>query len=395
MTASSDRSILDRFATECTACRLCSHDCSMLTKTDHTPQSIAFNLLHEKLSPELTSLVQHCSLCGLCSQSCPQRLNPAELMQAARTSLISKGKIDPKDYLPMLVDHPNNFFNLYRETWDISYSDLEKENCTTLFFPGCTLSSYAPELTRAAWQWLDNKELNVGLSTQCCGLPLHSIGLNARMENYLASMQYRFKMRGVKRVVTACPNCFYFLKNRLSGIDVVSLYQLMTEAGVKIPAQHQISVHDSCPDRFNGEIGQSVRAFFPAGRINELSYYGNKTRCCGAGGIVSMISPDISAERAVQRLNEINSANADMCVSACMGCVKRLSQAKDEAHAPSQVTAKITHILELIFEKRIDQAELERRLTTMWQGEYGEQNLRRLSEVETDFDNLLLPETES
>lgn len=371
---------IELFASTCTSCRLCMNDCTLFQMSELTPQLIAERLLAGEWSQELKDIVQCCSLCGLCSQSCPLQLNPAELIQEARNRLVQVDAIEANEYRLMLVDEQDHFFNLYRETWNVSYRDLEENAASVLFFPGCTLSSYAPELTRAVWNWLSSIQgLNVGFSADCCGLPLVNIGLEDRAEAYMSQLENKLLKGGVSQVVTACPNCFYYLRSQLKEIEVVSLYQRLAESGVKTSRQGTVSVHDSCPDRFSGEIGRALRDLLPDQALLELSYHGAKTRCCGAGGIVSMINPQVSDERAQSRIAEIQENDADSCVSACMGCVKRLSAAGKYCDSHNSETRKIKHVLEGIFNCQLDHDEIDRRLTLMWQGEHGERNMARLN----------------
>ena len=373
------------FAERCTSCKLCCKDCTLLQSIDFTPAQIAHMLLCSDFSDELIDAVQKCSLCGQCSQNCPRDLNPAELMQAARYRLVDEGKIDVSDYLPMLVDQKHHFFNLFRKTWDIDYRDLTKGHCTTLFFPGCTLASFAPELTRLAFQWLQKQGLNVGLNDNCCGLPLKNIGLANRTDTHLKTLEKNFNERGVKQIVVACPNCFYHLRNYFNDIQVKSIYQLMAEDGVKISGFEQLTIHDSCPDRFSGEIGRSIRALLSTETIKELPHHGADTQCCGAGGIVSMVAPQVSDQRAKSRISEIRKSKTRHCISSCMGCVKRLTAAGTEGSPSMDAYSHVVHILELFFKQPIDHQALDQQLNLMWQGERGQKNLRQLNEGKPDY----------
>jgi Fe-S oxidoreductase len=362
----------------------------LLKSIGFSPKIIADRLLENDISDELVAAIQRCSLCGFCSGNCPHQLNPAELMQAARARLISEGRIEVSDYRLMLVDEPTHFFHLYRDTWRITYQDLDKKNCPNLFFPGCSLAGYAPELTRAAWNWLTGQGLTVGLSVGCCGLPLQNIGLVKRAKVHLTALRDDLHARGIEQIIVACPNCYYFLRTHFDGFRVISLYQLLNDAGVSVSGHATVAVHDACPDRFSGEIGRCVRALLQDEMIEELPHHGAKTQCCGAGGIVSMVDPEVSTVRARKRLNEIQRSTAEFCVSACMACVKRLNGVETgtgttETGVPGEACPGIKHILELVFNQNIDHEKLDLRLKTMWKGEHGARNLQRLNASEPNF----------
>ena len=385
MTAVTDRRrfILEHFRTHCTGCGLCSRSCEILVQLAVSPAELAEQLIAGTgLAESIESAIQHCALCGLCSRSCPLELNPGDLLQAAREVLVEQGCIDPIAYRPMLVDQQPHFFSLYRKSWNVDFSDLERLTGPTLFWPGCSLASFAPDLTRAAHQWLQQQGFEVGFSADCCGLPLHNIGLGQRGERYLARLVEQFAAKGVKHLITACPNCYYYFQNSLTDIKVSSLFPLLVEAGVRLADQAGVTVHDSCPDRVSGQIGSALRTLLQGAEIVEMTHHGSQTLCCGAGGIVSMVKPELSQTRAERRAAEIAQTGTGTCVSACMACVKRLQGTENLCavqgqHCPEP--ARVVHILELIFGMKIDHDRLQQQLELMWQDELGQRNLALLS----------------
>ncbi len=364
---------LDFFADECKGCKLCYAECSVLNGLGMSPVQLARLVAGDQDVPEnIISLVQQCSLCGLCSSHCPFALNPGDLMQTARQSLIASDAVTADTYLPMLVDQEHHFFSLFRNTWKIDYSDLKQEHCSTLFFPGCSLSSFSPELTRSVYGWLQQQDSTIGFSAACCGLPLANIGLAERCCNHVAKLGQEFSAAGVKRIISACPNCFYHLQGQFPGVEVVSLYPLLVDAGFQLPAGLKTTIHDSCPDRYTGLVGEAMRSMLASTELTEMEHHGKQTICCGSGGIVSMVAPEVSQQRAELRIDEIRATKADLCVSTCMACVKRLHGEEDDS-------PEVVHLLELVFDHKLDHVQLQQRLEGMWQGEPGQRNLELLS----------------
>ncbi len=379
---------LNYFASRCTGCELCYAECSVLNGLNMSPVQLATTLLSNQQLPEdVVSLVQQCSLCGLCSSHCPFGLNPGDLMQSARQSLVSAASINAESYQPMLVDQQHHFFSLFRSSWQIDYRDLKRDECSTLFFPGCSLASFAPELTRKVFSWLREQGMDPGFSDACCGLPLANIGLSERCQDHVAGLAEEFSRAGVTRIISACPNCFYHLQNQFAGIEVLSLYPLLDASGCKIASGIKATVHDSCPDRYTGIIGDSMRAMLSRTDLVEMEHHGAKTICCGSGGIVSMVAPEVSQQRADLRIAEIEASKADICVSTCMACVKRLQINTDDC-------PEVVHLLELIFNTKIDHAQLQQRLEEMWQGERGRRNLELLNGVGEDHKDQFAESTE-
>ena len=48
------------------------------------------------------------------------------------------------------------------------------------------------------------------------------------MKKNLERLKEMYKEKGVERIVTMCPNCFYFFKEKLD-MEVISIYQKLEE----------------------------------------------------------------------------------------------------------------------------------------------------------------------
>jgi Fe-S oxidoreductase len=57
-----------------------------------------------------------------------------------------------------------------------------------------------------------------------------------------------------------------------------------------------ITVHDPCGNRFKKEVHQAVRKLAAAKflHINEMQHHGKKTICCGEGGSVGCLLPELA-----------------------------------------------------------------------------------------------------
>lgn len=369
---------LKEFRAECIECDCCLKACSMLAELGLTPAEIFRQALDGRVDEDVLKTIQRCALCGLCSQSCPVNLEPAQAMAAARELLLQTGQMSLEDYQAMLVDQDWHFFTIFRQMWGISYDDLRVDRYDTLFFPGCTLASYAPELTRAAHAWLQGQGFTVGFSDQCCGLPLSSIGLAERDNGLLADLSQRLRAAGARQLVTTCPNCYYHLQNRLGEVKVVSIYDLMVKAGIQAGGGLSLTIHDACADRFSQAIGREVRHLLAGYPLVEMEHHGATALCCGSGGIVSMVDPELCQTRAQTRLAEFDETGAARCVTACMGCAKRLVAALP---AGSGASSRVIHLLELIFDLPVDHNQVQQQVTAMWQGEWGDYNLQLLAQA--------------
>jgi Fe-S oxidoreductase len=167
-------------------------------------------------------------------------------------------------------------------------------------------------------------------------------------------------------VVTACPNCQRQLSLAgLQDVEVVSIYGLMVEAGVRVPVTggRSVTVHDSCSDR-SGQLSREVRELLADYEIREMRHHGANTICCGCGGIVPAVDPDTCAARAETRLAELKETDADLCVTYCMSCAYKLGVQSREK--------PVRNVLELLFDQPLDHAGFDEKAYGMWQGEAGE-----------------------
>ena len=373
MSVAKARKVLEEFSDGCIDCGICQDACPTLAGLDWTAEEIARQVLNGSVESKVLEVIQRCDLCGLCGQGCLVNLKPSDMMAAAREILVADGQIALDDYQVMLVDLDWNYFTVYRNTFGIQYDDLKRDSYDTLFFPGCTLSSYSPELTRATYNWLAEQGMQLGFSELCCGKPLASIGLRERKDRLLALIREQMQAAGAHRLVTACPNCYHQMAGQLGSTEVISLYDVLKQSGLHLAGNQRLVVHNSCPDRYGLAVGEDVRSLLSGYALLEMEHFGKNTICCGSGGIVSMIDPELCALRAQERMKEFADTGADICITACMACAHRLSRAAD--------TGNVMHLLELVFEIPVDYSQVQANIKAMWEGEWGAFNQYRLSQA--------------
>ncbi|MEO0249876.1 MAG: heterodisulfide reductase-related iron-sulfur binding cluster, partial [candidate division WOR-3 bacterium] len=155
-------------------------------------------------------------------------------------------------------------------------------------------------------------------------------------------------------------------------ISVLSLYRLMNEAGIRVKTGERLTVHDSCADRraHGPQAGKDVREMLDGSELAEMKHHGKKSICCGSGGVVSLVDPELFIKRARRRVHEFKETGAQRMITACMTCAYTLSQVS----RPHQVA----HFLELAFGITVDQGQILDNLYAMWDGQTGEANQARL-----------------
>lgn len=351
---------------KCSECLICVQECQLMTKLGKSPRETAENLLQNPQA--FKNSVYSCLLCGLCANLCPLSLSPRQMFLEWRRKLVKDGVAPFRNHSFSLTDKQWNIYTLYRENYGISYSDLETSNCDTLFFPGCNMGTFAPKLTRTIFSQLKRFNGSIGILVECCQKPIHDLGLQERFEKAIEKLKGRIAEKGAKKIITACPNCYYTLKKHLD-VEVVPIYDALPEAVFK-RITGTITIHDSCPDREEGIFGRKVRNLFNGCRIIEMKHCRENTLCCGAGGLASAVDPDLALTYVKMRLEEAKETQAEYLVTYCVTCVNMLST------FPSQI--KIRHALNLLLDVDEDYSQIQRNLQQLFTGPKAKENVQKV-----------------
>ncbi|RJQ46840.1 MAG: (Fe-S)-binding protein, partial [Nitrospiraceae bacterium] len=210
----------------------------------------------------------------------------------------------------------------------------------TVFFPGCSLPAYSPELVLKSYQYLRQVIPGAGIVLNCCGKPSYDMGDAKRFKTIFDNTVKTFKDLGVEEVVVSCINCHKMFREN-SDIKLRTLYEVMLEKGLPktVSGNGQIiSVHDSCPARYRPEIRNAVRAILSESgyRIEEMQFKNELTRCCGAGGCAPTGNTALSDRHTRKRVSQAKG----LLVTYCAHCRERFS-----SYAPS------LHVLDFILSR--------------------------------------------
>jgi Fe-S oxidoreductase len=355
--------------------------------------SALFELFEER--PELYAALRRCSFCGYCTAPCSVNMNAPERMRVWRELFADAAIMPPNDSKLVMVDNEWHIFSAYRAIYGVAYpefvvledladrgvdddSEVDTTGVDTLFFPGCSLASYAPDVVRAVGRCLDGLGIGWALSLDCCGSPLMSAGLFERSIALRQKVLSQIKACGIKRVVTVCPGCGEELSEVFGeDVEVVPLPELLSEHRALPPSDADggtMTIFDSCHDRFDTRHGRALRELVSAGalgsgRLREMPHHGKETLCCGAGGSVATYDAVLSEKRVRRVIDEAAQTGADILVTVCPTCTYTIAQAQLANPDPEGIACR--HYLELLLGVRIPWDEVFARLELMWTGEYG------------------------
>jgi Fe-S oxidoreductase len=368
-------------------------------------------------------------------------MTAAARMREWRKPFMEAGLMPPDDSKLVMVDNEWHIFSAYRAIYGVAYPEFTQladaatiggertakadsetlandtamhgapgENTIdTLFFPGCSLVSYAPELMRGIGRWFDATGYRWAMTVECCGSPLMSAGLFERSEALRRGLLSQIRAAGITRIFTVCPGCGEELAEVAGGeVDIVPLPELLLEwlsasngdlaDGVPADAKTRantkatpnffckrtgnaeswdappsLTFFDSCHDRFDTRHGIAVRRLLktclPGSSQVEMPHHGKDTLCCGAGGAVAAYDAEITRRRVWRVIDEARETGADTLVSACPTCTYTIAQALLNATPERGISSH--NYLELVFGQPIDWPKIFEQLETMWTGEYG------------------------
>lgn len=174
--------------------------------------------------PAAVFAVRRCFMCGYCTLNCPTHVDARSMFTAARELFSLSGVVDGSGFSMTQVDKEWDCFTAYRAVYGIWYVDLPQIedasalHAETLFFPGCPLASYSPDLTRQAFVWLQENEGPAVFTDACCGSPLKTAGYGDRAESYKKHLIERIISAKIKRIVCVCPGCAEELQSALDAV---------------------------------------------------------------------------------------------------------------------------------------------------------------------------------
>lgn len=324
------RNTLKIVSENCIECGLCEKECAFLQKYG-IPKQIA-----DKYDPESKyrqNMAFECSLCQLCASVCPQSINPSELFLEMRREAVSRGGGNFQGYSPILGYERRGHSKRF------TFYSLPL-GCDTILFPGCTLSGTRPDTVMKLYEYLLKSIPKIGIVLDCCIKPSHDLGRVDHFSALFNEMRDYLHKHGVKNILVACPNCFKVFKKYGEGFLTKTVYEVLDKIDLPDTPQMNgsVGVHDPCPLRFEGAVHMAVRRIIRKKGlfVEDMPHSKTKSLCCGDGGMVGFVSPELSKQWAVLRGKE---AEGKKIITYCAGCSDSLN------HVTST-----NHILDLVFE---------------------------------------------
>lgn len=168
----------------------------------------------------------------------------------------------------------------------------------------------------------------------CCGFPLIGAGMPEKMEVLMAHNLEKVKAVGARSIVFTCPSCYHTWKHLYRpDMDLFHasemLDRMIKDGQISLKEMKAtVTYHDPCDLGRNSGIFEAPRDVLkaiPGIELVELANNRQLSVCCGGGGNVEMVNPDLSAKVAQMKLNEIAETGADRVVSSCQQCLRTIA----------------------------------------------------------------------
>lgn len=321
---------LRNISKNCINCTLCQKECAFIKKHGK-PKEIAD--AYNALDRTYQSMAFECNLCELCAEVCPVHLNPAGMFLEMRREAMRMGNGNHREYSRILGYEKRGTSRRY------SYYAIP-HGCDTIFFPGCTLAGTRPDKTIKLYEHIRETIPTLGIVLDCCTKPSHDLGREEYFDAMFNEMKDFLVTNGVRNVFVACPNCYKVFDKYGEKLSVKTVYEVMAESAAPETPQVKgnVTIHDPCTLRQERSIHSAVRdlAAKKGLTVEEMPHSKEKTLCCGEGGSVGFVSPDLAKNWGVLRKREV--AGRKM-ITYCAGCSNLLGS-----------LTPTSHILDLLFE---------------------------------------------
>jgi len=285
-------------------------------------------------------LINTCTHCGLCKDTCPQDIDLGGLILSARSKMHKLGK------MPWVF---NDFF-----LRDMAFSNSEaaclcrpapcadhdsdsrqsgheneKRTCTYAFFPGCQLGASDPELVSGSYKHILEHEKDTGIMLGCCGVPAVWAGDDILHDGEISRIKTQWESLGRPTMILACPTCMNNFQRYLPEVKTVFLYDLMAEwmsanagsdsaGGTAGPGPaDKFAIFDPCATNDGDSVRRSVRKICSGSGIQTvpLPQQEQHSACCSYGGHGSIADSRFADMVRERRISESDAPYIVYCIN--------------------------------------------------------------------------------
>ena len=284
---------------------------------------------------QLNKPMNACSLCGQCTVVCPNHFDMAHVCASARRNMVSTDKMPlaPHEFalMDMLFSNSEGF---------LARPQPGFETCKYVFFPGCQAAAIAPATVRAAYEDLCARlEGGVALMLGCCGAICDWAGRYEMQDSTRVFLSNELAKLGDPTIIAGCPSCRKELAESVGG-EILGIWDVLEDIGLPEGAKglgRPAALHDSCGARGDAHTQEAIRDIAKKLGVElvETEYSGDRSPCCGYGGLTAYANREVAGEMTEKCLERSDAPY----ISYCMACRDRFAREGRESR----------HILELVY----------------------------------------------
>jgi heterodisulfide reductase subunit D len=325
----------------------------------------------KKLSEEdvkkFSEMVYHCTLCGECGLQCPVSIDSRSLWLALKEVLVDLGHY-PKN-IGLMKNNVLSRYNISGEDNDLRVEWLEameglpdhryqKERAEVVYFIGCVAAYFpmAHKIPQSFVKILERTGVDftlLGGAEWCCGFPLIGGGFRKEAQELIRHNIEGVKAKGAHSIIFSCPSCYHtWHENYHTDLKLFDSTQfilnLIREGKIQFEEKKiRVTYHDPCDlGRASGiyEAPRAILRSMPGVEFIELANHGERCKCCGGGGLLEMVDPELSAALAREKIKEIQATGAELVITSCQQCVRTILSTARRMKIP----LKISYITEFV-----------------------------------------------
>ena len=281
-------------------------------------------------------LINTCTHCGLCRDTCPEGIDMDGLILASRY------RMHQLDRMPWAF---NDFFLRDMEFTNGSEAYMCRApegydaKAKYAFFPGCQLGASDPEIVRRSYRYLLEHEPSTAVMLGCCGVPADWAGDEELRDSVIDRIREDWVSLGKPVMVLACPTCRNTFARYLSEVETIFIYELMDDWGIdELPGcsaadnscveygggvsdacsvSGACSVFDPCATAPDENVRSAVRNLCEKMGVSlePLPLQEKWTACCSYGGHGRVADPDFTEFVREKRISESELPYITYCIN--------------------------------------------------------------------------------
>lgn len=249
-----------------------------------------------------------------------------------------------------VANFPNSERAMWAEFMPSPPKNLFSKKAEVIYFVGC-MSSFSPQIQdipAAMVQLMEKAGVDfavLGEKEWCCGYPLLVAGMHSEAEQLIEHNSRVIEKSGAGRVVFSCPSCYRTFKE-LYSLDAelchhTQYLQELIEGGkLRLRSySKKLTYHDPCDLGRHSGIYEPPRRVLRAlkAELVEMPRAREIALCCGGGGDVELVEPELTSNISVTVAREAEQTGAGILVTACQQCKRVLKKGAAEAGANLEV----------------------------------------------------------